>query len=42
MTKYDQPVFVTNFPLEIKAFYMKLNEDGSIGTIDMCGGVEKI
>ena len=22
MTKYDQPVFVTNFPLEIKAFYM--------------------
>ena len=25
---YKRPVFVTNYPKEIKAFYMKLNEDG--------------
>jgi asparaginyl-tRNA synthetase len=30
--KYDRPVFVTNFPVEIKGFYFKdeLNEDGSL------------
>ncbi len=25
---YKRPVFVTNYPKEIKAFYMRLNEDG--------------
>ena len=25
---YKRPVFVTDYPKEIKAFYMKLNEDG--------------
>lgn len=25
---YKKPVFVTNYPKDIKAFYMKLNEDG--------------
>ncbi|MEG0369173.1 MAG: amino acid--tRNA ligase-related protein, partial [Hungatella sp.] len=25
---YKKPVFVTDYPKEIKAFYMKLNEDG--------------
>ena len=27
-TEFKRPVFVTNYPKEIKAFYMKLNEDG--------------
>ena len=26
--EFGRPVFVTNYPKEIKAFYMKLNEDG--------------
>ena len=26
--EFKRPVFVTNYPKEIKAFYMKLNEDG--------------
>ena len=25
---YKRPVFVTDYPKEIKAFYMKMNEDG--------------
>ena len=25
---FKRPVFVTDYPKEIKAFYMKLNEDG--------------
>ena len=25
---FKKPIFVTNYPKEIKAFYMKLNEDG--------------
>ena len=25
---YKRPVFVTDYPKEIKAFYMKLNDDG--------------
>lgn len=30
--KYDRPVFITNFPVEIKGFYFKdeLNDDGSL------------
>lgn len=32
---YGRPVFVTNYPKEIKAFYMKLNEDGkTVGAVD--------
>lgn len=27
-TEFKRPVFVTDYPKEIKAFYMKLNEDG--------------
>ena len=26
--EFKRPVFVTDYPKEIKAFYMKLNEDG--------------
>ena len=25
---YKRPVFVTDYPKEIKAFYMKMNDDG--------------
>ena len=25
---YKRPVFVTDYPKEIKAFYMRLNDDG--------------
>ncbi len=32
---YERPVFVTDYPKEIKAFYMKLNEDGrTVAAVD--------
>lgn len=32
---YQRPVFVTDYPKEIKAFYMKLNEDGkTVAAVD--------
>ncbi len=32
---YQKPVFVTDYPKEIKAFYMKLNEDGrTVAAVD--------
>lgn len=31
---YKSPVFITNYPKEIKAFYMKQNKDGK--TVDAC------
>lgn len=32
---FKKPVFVTNYPKEIKAFYMKLNEDGkTVAAVD--------
>ena len=33
---YKRPVFVTDYPKEIKAFYMKMNEDGkTVAAADM-------
>ncbi|MEG2310492.1 MAG: asparagine--tRNA ligase [Clostridia bacterium] len=33
---YQKPVFVTDYPKDIKAFYMKLNEDGkTVRAVDM-------
>ncbi|VEU80047.1 asparagine--tRNA ligase [Haploplasma axanthum] len=33
---FDAPVFVTNWPKDIKAFYMKLNEDGkTVAAMDL-------
>ena len=33
---YKRPVFVTDYPKEIKAFYMKLNEDGkTVAAVDL-------
>ena len=33
---FNGPVFVTDYPQEIKAFYMKLNEDGkTVRAMDM-------
>lgn len=33
---YKRPVFVTDYPKEIKAFYMKLNEDGkTVAAVDV-------
>ena len=33
---FKKPVFVTNYPKEIKAFYMKLNEDNkTVRAVDM-------
>ena len=33
---FKKPVFVTDYPKEIKAFYMKLNEDGkTVRAVDM-------
>lgn len=33
---FDRPVFVTNWPKEIKAFYMKLNSDGkTVAAMDL-------
>jgi len=33
---FKKPVFVTNYPKEIKAFYMKLNEDGkTVAAMDL-------
>ena len=32
---YKRPVFVTDYPKEIKAFYMKLNDDGkTVAAVD--------
>ena len=31
---FKKPVFVTNYPKDIKAFYMKLNDDGK--TVAAC------
>ena len=32
---YKKPVFVTDYPKDIKAFYMKLNEDGkTVAAVD--------
>ncbi|SEA20211.1 asparaginyl-tRNA synthetase [Lachnospiraceae bacterium NK3A20] len=47
---FQRPVFVTDYPKEIKAFYMKLNEDGKTvravdlevpGIGELCGGSER-
>ena len=47
---YKRPVFVYNYPKEIKAFYMKLNEDGKTvkatdllvpGIGELCGASER-
>ena len=33
---YNSPVFITNWPKDIKAFYMKLNEDGkTVAAVDL-------
>lgn len=33
---YNKPVFVTDYPKEIKAFYMRLNEDGkTVAAVDL-------
>lgn len=33
---YDRPVFVTNYPKEIKAFYMRMNDDNiTVGAMDL-------
>ncbi len=33
---YKRPVFVTNYPKEIKAFYMRLNDDGkTVAAVDL-------
>ncbi len=33
---YNKPVFVTNYPKEIKAFYMRLNDDGkTVAAMDL-------
>ena len=33
---FDGPVFITNWPKDIKAFYMKLNEDGeTVAAVDL-------
>ena len=33
---YNKPVFLTNYPKEIKAFYMRLNEDGkTVAAVDL-------
>jgi len=33
---YDKPVYVINYPKEIKAFYMRLNEDNkTVGAMDL-------
>ena len=32
---FDGPVFITNWPKEIKAFYMKQNEDGTVRGVDL-------
>ena len=35
---YKRPVFVTDYPKEIKAFYMKLNDDGkTVAAVDCLG-----
>ncbi|MCL1925389.1 MAG: asparagine--tRNA ligase [Defluviitaleaceae bacterium] len=35
-TVYKSPVFVTNYPKEIKAFYMRLNDDGkTVAAVDL-------
>ena len=35
---YGKPVFVTDYPREIKAFYMRLNDDGkTVAAMDMLG-----
>ncbi|MBE6830039.1 MAG: asparagine--tRNA ligase, partial [Ruminococcaceae bacterium] len=33
---YGKPVFVTDYPMEIKAFYMRLNDDGkTVAAVDL-------
>ena len=33
---FEKPVFVTNYPKEIKAFYMRLNDDGkTVAAVDL-------
>ena len=33
---FDGPVFVTDYPKEIKSFYMRLNDDGkTVAAMDM-------
>ena len=33
---FGRPVFVTDYPKEIKAFYMRLNDDGkTVAAVDM-------
>ncbi|MCI8394676.1 MAG: asparagine--tRNA ligase [Bacilli bacterium] len=32
---FDGPVFITNWPKEIKSFYMKQNEDGTVRGVDL-------
>ena len=47
---FNGPVFITNWPKDIKAFYMKLNEDGETvaaadlevpGSGELCGGSQR-
>ncbi|MBQ4450915.1 MAG: asparagine--tRNA ligase [Clostridia bacterium] len=47
---YGRPVFVTDYPKEIKAFYMRMNEDGKTvaaadllvpGIGELCGGSQR-
>lgn len=49
-TVYGKPVFITNYPKDIKAFYMKQNDDGKTvkavdlvvpGIGELCGGSER-
>ncbi len=47
---YNKPVFVTDYPKEIKSFYMRMNEDGKTvaaadmlvpGVGELCGGSQR-
>ena len=47
---YKKPVFVTDYPVEIKSFYMRLNDDGKTvaaadmlvpGVGELCGGSQR-
>ncbi len=47
---YKKPVFVTDYPKEIKSFYMRVNDDGKTvaaadmlvpGVGELCGGSQR-
>ena len=39
---FKKPVFVTDYPKEIKAFYMRMNEDGkTVAAADLIGGSQR-